>query len=78
MSEPEHRAEDDPPQPHLEEGIPKTDPYPRMILVCFAIFFVLLFVILGVLTYDLAQRSEQRVLPGTVRPEAPAPTPPAP
>lgn len=63
----------------LEEGIPTSDPYPRMILVCMGISMTLIVIIFGCIFYDFVQRTERSVRP--VRPpvatpaEAPVETP---
>lgn len=44
-----------------DEGIPTSDPYPRMILVCMGIFVALIIVLFGFIIVDFIQRSEQDV-----------------
>lgn len=65
----------------LEEGIPTSDPYPRMILACMGIAMTLVVIIFACLFFDFMHRNEQNVRP--VRPpverpaQVPAETPPS-
>ncbi len=47
----------------LEEGIPTSDPYPRMILVCIGISMTLIVIIFACLFYDFMHRNQQNVRP---------------
>lgn len=62
--------------PEPDEGIPTSDPYPKMILICMGIFVVLLIVIFGFILLDIVDRSDDYVRP--ISHPAPAlETPPA-
>lgn len=47
----------------LEEGIPTSDPYPRMILACMGISMTLIVIIFACLFYDFMHRNQQNVRP---------------
>lgn len=59
---PEDAVSKPPNTPTPPRRIQENDPYPRMILVCIAITFVLFFVVMGVILFDLVQ--SDAFLPG--------------
>jgi hypothetical protein len=61
----------------LEEGMPTSDPYPRMILVCMGISATLIVIIFACLFYDFMHRNEQNVRPATQPIQRPAEAPPS-
>ena len=61
----------------LEEGMPTSDPYPRMILVCMRISATLIVIIFACLFYDFMHRNEQNVRPVTQPIQRPAEAPPS-
>jgi hypothetical protein len=66
--------ESDTPQPALPPvGIPDKDPYPKMIIVCFVIFGVLILVIFGTIALDMVERVDTRLIPPHSRPAPTAP-----
>ena len=64
--------------PGLPEGVPTEDPFPKVFVVCFGIFIVLIVLIFGVILFDMTQRVERRVLQVPLEREAPAPAPSSP
>lgn len=70
----DRQPQSSPPAPE-GEGIPESDPYPKMILVCIGISAVLSIVIFAVILFDFIGRTDSSVRP--VRPAitAPAETP---
>jgi len=63
------------PAPSIPAVAKPADPYPKMILVCFGIFMVLIVVIFGVIALDMTQRVDRRVLQPGVEQSEPAPPP---
>ncbi len=59
----------------LEEGMPTSDPYPRMILVCMGISMTLIVIIFAFLFFDFIHRNEQNVRPVRPSVEQPAQIP---
>ena len=68
-------AQNDPETPPLDEGIPESDPYPRMILVCIGISVVLATIIFSVLLFDFVLRERDSVRPMRPTIEVTAPGP---
>jgi len=67
------------PQTPIEDPVahPPHDPYPRIILVCFGIFIVLIIFIFGVIAFDLTQGTNRRLVNPPNAAPAPAPVTPA-
>ena len=63
------------PAPGVPAGGKPADPYPRMILVCFGIFMVLIVIIFGVIALDMSQRVDRRVVQPGFDQSEPAPPP---
>ncbi|MBX3178152.1 MAG: hypothetical protein KF886_12375 [Candidatus Hydrogenedentes bacterium] len=63
MSDPADKQHETAPEWPPPPSVPKDDPYPRMILVCFALFLLIGMVIFGVLVVDMTQRTQRRVGP---------------
>lgn len=60
----------------------QNDPFPKFIIVCFAVTFVGLFVIFGILLFEFIQRGQSRqagpaapIVPIRTAPQGPANTP---